>query len=860
MALYGYWSTIEDLGGTLPKVVYNAQLDRISEVAGLFGSSDIAETLARSLAIAPKPGTPPEQFAVDVAHMVAATSHENFLGVLEAGTKLAFSDGDVAHLRRVGAALTNVELAPSARADALSWLSSRLRGLGDFSGSLELIEANPAKWEADLSTDLVAVMELERSQILDGIGNSKEAWDAMIRARQAAILAKHQPLMIGTAIQHGSLLRASGRLSEARDVLEEALAMSSEGERSQALSALAGVLADLGMHVRASDMLAEARSVRGTVTSRASLWGDLVSEAAYRFMAGQVAQAQLLMKELPAVGDLPSALLTSTLPLFYLAAVHGSDRYTLKAGSALIDRALVEAEELASRRATRRARYLRRSALSVASKLAAERRWEILDILEADAAVEVEADVAAHSLERVCDNGDIVDVTKAVVRWRLAVARDQGGGNRRVQELDGAVVLGKMVKETFDKIWAKPQPTPALLQIINDAQRNILQRSNWLRRRLRGVVEEVGLEPIYATIPSSAARFVSMGLAPFAVLEWLWAGDGLITMVTRVEADGLSHSFPNALGFDVSRLAKELTLELSTLTPALSGPAFASPQWTAIRIWMDSLLQACLPEGGHLVIIDHAGLHGLPLHVAVRPGWTVSYAADWTAVVEAARQGAMASQMERGHISLVHVLGATEAARTIDAVATSDRRLIAAAEAAGWSIEQLSGSAATADAICSQFGRADAIRLIAHGFVRGETNEVSLIVSADGRLPPRSGAAFDATGMTAYRLGFDRLASIDRAPPLLFLGACSAGRVNERGQQERLGLFMPLSAAGLETMIAPRWPINAPRTLPLLDDIVERCMHGTAPARAVAEVTAAAVDSGAVDWLAHSFCLEGRWT
>lgn len=860
MNLYAYWLIVEEYFALNSPAMHERETARIQRAAAAFGRPEAAESNFRSTVLSPRPGIAPEEFADNVARMVAAAPGEQMLDVLEAGTKLAYDEGDAHHLVLVGKALQNVELIPSARADALVSLCVRLRALNAPHDALALLGGEAAQWEKSLSDELTAVIELERSRVLHATGSLEGAWDSMLKATASADAAMSSRWHVASAVQHGVLLHATGRSPEARRVLEGAVAHAEGDQRAPALRGLATVLASLGMSARAADAMAQAREVRGAVMSRTALWGDLVAEIAYRFNAGQVECAQRLMRELPPPEELPPDLLTTILPLFYMADAHDPSAGFKETVRAVIDRSLNEAEALAVKGASRAARTLRRAVLSLIHRISPERRWEVVSTLEADGTTEPEADVALFALEGACLGGDLEAIKNALVDWRLALARDHGGAGRSVEELDSAAALSQMFEESFARIWTESSCPTTVLQILNDTQRNVLQRARWLRQSLARAERHEAIETFQTTIPKQACRFVKMGLAPFAVLEWLAAPIGLVSLLTRVDSEDLDYIFPSGLNLDVVRMADELAFELSTLTPTLSGPAFQSGEWARIRAWMESILKEALPDGGHLVIIDQAGLFGLPLHVAVPPGWTTSYAADWTAVVEAARQGAEARRPETGRLALTHVLGASEAARTANAVAASDARLKLAADAVGWTTEYLGGSNADAVAICAQLERVDAIRLIAHGFVLSSTKEVALIVAADGRLPPRSGGAFDAIGMARYRLGFDRLAALERAPKLLFLGACSAGRVSERGRQERLGLFLPLSAIGTETMIMPRWPIHAPSTLPLLDRIVELYLSGVAPARAVSDVAAAATRDGAVDWIAQSFCVEGRWS
>lgn len=288
------------------------------------------------------------------------------------------------------------------------------------------------------------------------------------------------------------------------------------------------------------------------------------------------------------------------------------------------------------------------------------------------------------------------------------------------------------------------------------------------------------------------------------------------------------------------------------------GNPFDLQSWRIFEEWLRAQVEKHIPRGSHVVLMDEPHHNGLPAHVAIEPPWSVSYAADWRGVVEAAE--ASAQVLKPTALGVVTVPSANESQKMIrvfEETGITARRLAAASRI---KFEHLSGVSAIQDEIARLLGQCDVAKIVCHGYLVAETQEVVLLVAQNGNLPARSSVGIAGAASRGFRMGWNEFSALDRMPRTIFLGVCGGGATNVRGVQERVGLFGPMSSSGTRALIAPRWKIHASTVLPIVDEILETWLHSGKPlAHVVRDVQASVQDAGCERWHALALALEGGW-
>jgi hypothetical protein len=288
-----------------------------------------------------------------------------------------------------------------------------------------------------------------------------------------------------------------------------------------------------------------------------------------------------------------------------------------------------------------------------------------------------------------------------------------------------------------------------------------------------------------------------------------------------------------------------------------AGQPFETLGWGAICRELRGLAEAYLPGGGHVVIIDHPNLAGIPFHIALAPEWTVSYGADWSAITTAVENRAAAPPSPR--LGVLHAPRSNETPAVRAALQASADRLQALAEASDLELVRADPGGADAAGLYRLLAATDLLKLLCHGQISKDDHQVVLLLDHDGRSPP--GFSFGATLSTSrgHRFGRDELGGLAKSPSIIFLGACSAGAVTVAGLDERTSFASTLAKTGTKAVVAPRWNIDAELALPVLDDALSRFIDGATLIEAVSSAAYAAVERGVPPWQAHAFVIEGAW-
>jgi hypothetical protein len=362
--------------------------------------------------------------------------------------------------------------------------------------------------------------------------------------------------------------------------------------------------------------------------------------------------------------------------------------------------------------------------------------------------------------------------------------------------------------------------TPYVLQLVATLRRNALSKAiNFKRLSHEGRVSF----PIAS--PHDCCPIVAQGLCDFVVLEWIdvqQGAFGLISTITgnsaRVEVVSVPPDLP------LYQIADSISARLLGWRVGRKGEPFQVSEWPIVVDWLCSLVQPRLPSGGHLVIIDHARFSAIPYHIALAPRWTVSYAADWSAVVDAAR--AALNRPVVANIGVTYCPRSNESESSLAAFSKSVERTRQFAMSKGLSSSFVIGIDSDASALEKMLSSVTIAKIICHGQVSRENADVELLVSYERTLPPGYTFASAVKLVEKHRVGWREFSRFAAAPTLLFLGACSSGKVQILGLDERISIFSSLQKVGTSAIVSPRWKIDVEFALPVLDDIIEAYVNG----------------------------------
>jgi hypothetical protein len=407
------------------------------------------------------------------------------------------------------------------------------------------------------------------------------------------------------------------------------------------------------------------------------------------------------------------------------------------------------------------------------------------------------------------------------------------------------------LEDAFDRLTLLTYESglgPAAIQLLAEIRRNAH------RKAVHSRSEE---NPSFSFGPSVAAAMPA-DHAPFAVLEWCDIPEGMLGLVTFVrKGDGQAQYMGMSADLDLIGTSKKIGARLDNWYNGRSGYPYEAAQWELVKKELRGIAATLLPDGGHVVIVDHAALSGLPFHIALASEWTVSYAVDWSAI-EAAIE-ANGSAPTRPKLGVLHAPRSNETVAVREALHASAVRMLHLAKDKELEVDQAEPGAADADAFRRLLETTDLMKVLCHGQVTKEDHQVVLVIDHENRSPPgySFGVALETT--RGHRFGRDEFAERRIASRTIFLGACSGGVVSVGGLDERTSFASLLAQAGTKSVVAPRWKIDAELALPVLDDALSRFVDGMPLAKAVSTAAEEAMQRGVPAWQAYAFVIEGAW-
>jgi tetratricopeptide (TPR) repeat protein len=751
---------------------------------------------------------------------------------------------------------TSVDTDPSGRAELLTWFGERMKVLGAPALGLARIGRHPGEWEAVLDKRAQRGLWTERSNLLRLAGEQEHA---LAVAQQALAVTINEPDASdgnkSVALQNvGILLRQNGRFSEALHYLEDAIRAAPPVRRGPALRSLATTYLQMGRLAEAADTLAAARAMLGGRDTGAERLSLLIAEASARFMLKPISKAETLVAEVPPPAELPDGTLVAYSNLLRIKWAQGDRSQELVAlADETVARMIRRSLDLADREDFHEAQIVIHAAATVAQTFqfpATEALWRqdlemsraINRMPDTRTAIELTiAEITSHGrdVQRLSDNLQII----------LASLEEQFGGIA----LDSTTmdVLAPL-EEAFGRLATLvhqmsfgPHADQRIAEIRRNAHRRAQSAASGKDR------------PLGDRVAAGAAMRVDQ--SPFLVVEWsdLTGRDviGIRSVMKPGNAQAGYLAAPTL--FDVFDLADRIRTRIAKWRVTRPDQPFEIEGWDDLRDWLRGLAASALPGGGHVVIIDHPGLVGLPYHIALAPEWTVSYSTGWAAI-----EDAIASN---GHVPSSPRLGVLQAPRSNEtpalraALAFSADATTMLANRLGLLCDRAEPGTADANRLRGLLAETDVLKVLCHGQICKDDHEVVLLVDHEGRAPPGYSLSDVLATSGGHRFGRTALAGQRKSSRTVFLGACSAGIVSTGGLDERTSFSLLLADAGTAAVIAPRWEIDAALAFPILDEIMELFLSGMPLARAVANAGSAALSRGVTAWQAYAFVIEGAW-
>lgn len=362
--------------------------------------------------------------------------------------------------------------------------------------------------------------------------------------------------------------------------------------------------------------------------------------------------------------------------------------------------------------------------------------------------------------------------------------------------------------------------------------------------------------PSRQAIARGLAREELAPLAPATghlwVIEW-WAGDQSVqTLQTRVGTDGdvAVRSLPEMPG-NPPEIAARMRARLQGWLTSQPGDPLDHPGWRALAEWLTATMHDCA-DGDHLVVIEHAGLGGLPWHAVQPATWTTSYAPSWSALLD------LSAPRPIGTTGLVSVPARGDSEATLAAFAQGARRAADDAHRAGIDHRDIDGADADADAVLDLLRACDLLALQCHGVIDPAQLDVALLVADSTHLPTQHPIAASSELGRAHRLGWRRMQGHDAAPEIVLSAACSTGQALIGGLGERLGIFAALRPRGTRAVVAPAWDTVAEDAVVQVADVRAALLDGSTVAAAVAHAGDQAAQHLPA-WRARALCIVGDW-
>ncbi|MFF7469883.1 CHAT domain-containing protein [Streptomyces sp. NPDC008092] len=425
----------------------------------------------------------------------------------------------------------------------------------------------------------------------------------------------------------------------------------------------------------------------------------------------------------------------------------------------------------------------------------------------------------------------------------------------RLTELAGAVwdyvARGSNVAEQWETLLA-----------VGELQRDTVHR---IRSAASGAVSGS-----VRTLPDLSAAKLSRLARPtgtFAVVTWFQLGVGrdgtrfqhiaqpagvIITPDGQVRlwlpmADDIPSGLQRTVGRVRSRLAN--------WHDGRAGDPLDLSAWQEAAAWIRDFLAAVeVGQEPHVVFMEYPEMPGAPWHTAIGPNWTASYASSWSELLDIANRvpGPPGNTIGVVHVPRFHEPQAIRDALTASVEHTLERH------GRDRIVHHRASQECDRDWLRRLLRDADIVKILCHGLVSPNENEVCLMLAHQGTLPMAGSLAADARGRQ-HRFSWRDCRDITDSHATIFSAACSSRAAVSTEAGDRLSIFAALRRSGARSLVAPAWDVQAGPTAALLDHTLDLYTSGTPLAHAVRSASDAAEAAGMRPWIARSLAVEGDW-
>ena len=730
------------------------------------------------------------------------------------------------------------------RAALLAQLGSAANAVRSPGLFLDVVGDRPAPWEASLSDTARLVLTTERSTALRISGRPDDALAVLGPMRDLALDDDSTwRLEFNLAV----IERDRGDPGKGLSAIEGLLARATDRQqRFLAHQSLARAATTLGRHteaighLRAAIELADGAEARQEATLRGHLAALLAAEGDTE---GALAEIALVEND---ARSSPQAVL-GVADAITLLLERGVDIEEV-----LIAETVTHLIQLETDSTDRADWTVRASALRVRSRLreltgdteGAVNDWAtLLDLIQDPMAL---AALAVLRLQR----GDVAEARRLLLAIPDAL-RDDYGTSQDASLLVDATGRLRVELQRISTTMMASRPAPTDVRFAAELSRDAIGRSRSWRRSSSD-------PPSRRALADMLADRHLVHLAPARgslwVLEWWQGARGVVSLLSRIRSDveaPIEFRALPAMPADAPDVSRQVLARLQNWWPGRPGDPLAHSGWYALQDWLRQEMAEATDED-HLVVLEHAGLTGLPWHATQAP-WTTSYAPSWSALLDLPKD-----RRPVARLGLATVVARADAGTTLDAFVGAAHSIRATAARHGVSVDVVDGSQADATAVRRLLRDADVVTILSHGLVDPEQREVALLVARDGILPTQHPIAAASAEGRAHRLTWQSLQHLDGAASVVLSGACSTGQGLVAGMGERLGLFGALRSAGTRAVVAPAWDAVASDVPAQLARICELILNGVPLARAIRD-TADALADELPPWRRRVLCVEGDW-
>jgi hypothetical protein len=403
-----------------------------------------------------------------------------------------------------------------------------------------------------------------------------------------------------------------------------------------------------------------------------------------------------------------------------------------------------------------------------------------------------------------------------------------------------------------------PNPlSEPLARAVQETQRRAghdLARIRLLRELRRDTIARAGASASERAFPTDEnLGVIGRNLGNLVVIEWVEDVRPSLGLLTAISADGTvaSRWLSPAPVRDLARLKRILETRLREWNLSARNDPFDLSDWGAVENWLMDELREFEPLRPHVVVIEDAGLGGMPWHVALRDRWHVSYISSWLALRKVALSPARRPPACVGLFYSARYREPDAVTGPLEACMEQIRR---AAEARGVAVVTAEGAGADAAALSRVLGTSDVAVVLCHGFVDTEGDAGFILASAGLPAP----LARSLVGMGPNMVTWRDMESLGTSSGVVISAGCSTGHIRRDSLGESLGMLGALRKAGTRTLIAPRWDVVAADAGSVFASMSAGICAGESLADALDGACRAAAET-APTWLAWSITLEGDW-